>query len=90
MQKSEPRFVERVIGTFYKVMRQIYVEQVWRKNGKSSDESVVIQRSIEDRTGSQFGPPFSHSLTHCRDLRRFACHRLCSAVDSILRLVDAV
>jgi len=32
MQRTEPSIVERVAATFYKLMRQIYVEQVWRQN----------------------------------------------------------
>jgi hypothetical protein len=60
MPKTEPNFLERVVETFYNVMRQIYVEQVWRQNGQSNDESVVIQRSREDRTSSH---PVQHSRT---------------------------
>jgi hypothetical protein len=47
MQSTEPRIIEAVAEKFYELMRQIYVEQVWRRNGQSREST---RRSNEDGT----------------------------------------
>jgi hypothetical protein len=49
--------IEPVAETFYKLMRQIYVEQVWRQN----ERERRIRPQIEGRPNYEtYGPPFSH------------------------------
>jgi len=50
MQSSEPNIVERVAVTFYNLMRQIYVEQVWRQN-----EQQPMTKPSQDRKTAQLG-----------------------------------
>jgi hypothetical protein len=35
MHSTEPRIIKPVAATFYELMRQIYLEQVWRQNEES-------------------------------------------------------
>ena len=50
MQSSEPSIVERVAATFYNLMRQIYVEQVWRQN-----EQQPTTNASQDRKKTELG-----------------------------------
>jgi hypothetical protein len=50
MQSSEPSIVERVAATFYNLMRQIYVEQVWRQN-----EQQPTTNPSQDRKKPELG-----------------------------------
>jgi hypothetical protein len=47
MQSTEPRTIEPVAQTFYELMRQIYVEQVWRQNEQSAKNSSGDQKKTE-------------------------------------------
>ena len=47
MQSTEPSIVGRVAATFYKLMRQIYVEQVWRQNEQSATNPSQDRKKTE-------------------------------------------
>ena len=42
MQSSEPSIVERMAATFYNLMRQIYVEQIWRQNEQQPTKTTEL------------------------------------------------
>jgi hypothetical protein len=47
MQSTEPRIIKRAAATFYELMRQIYVEQVWRQNEQSGTDPAGDRRKTE-------------------------------------------
>jgi hypothetical protein len=47
MQSSEPSIVERVAATFYKLMRQTYVEQVWRQDEQPTTNPYQDRKKTE-------------------------------------------
>ena len=55
MQSTELRMIEPVAETFYTLMRQIYVEQVWRQNGRgAANPSRDREKSERRDTRSAF------------------------------------
>jgi hypothetical protein len=47
MQSIDPHILEPVAETFYKLMRQIYVEQVWRQSEQSATNPSQDRQKTE-------------------------------------------
>jgi hypothetical protein len=60
MHTTEPRIIRAVAATFYKLMRQIYLEQVWRQNEPSGTNPAGDRK--EDLATSHPGVAEARSL----------------------------
>ena len=55
VQRVERHAIEPVVESFYRLMRQIYVEQVWRQNGRgAANPSRDREKSERRDTRSAF------------------------------------
>ena len=60
MHSTEPRIIKSVAATFYELMRQIYLEQVWRQNQQSATNPAGDRK--EDLATSRPGVAEARSL----------------------------